>query len=160
MRRKFADMLHEKMKHNKDIYLITGDLGYGLWDRIRDDFPDRFFNVGSSEMAMMGMGIGLAMDGKIPFVYSITPFAIYRPFEMIRNYLDHEGIPVHVVGGGRDRDYGYLGFSHWADDDKRIMSVFDNITKYHPEDEGDLGIYLNNVLEFSPTEPTYLNLKR
>lgn len=160
MRRKFADMLHKEMKHNKDIYLITGDLGYGLWDRVRDDFPDRFFNVGSSEMAMMGMGIGLAMDGKIPFVYSITPFAIYRPFEMIRNYLDHEQIPVHVVGGGRDRDYGYLGFSHWADDDKKIMSAFDNIDKYHPEDEGDLGVYLNNALIFSPNKPTYLNLKR
>ena len=160
MRRKFAEMLHKEMKHNKDIYLITGDLGYGLWDKVRDDFPDRFFNVGSSEMVMMGMGIGLAMDGKIPFVYSITPFAIYRPFEMIRNYLDHEQIPVHVVGGGRDRDYGYLGFSHWADDDKKIMSVFDNIEKYHPEDERDLGVYLNNALILSPNKPTYLNLKR
>ena len=86
MRKHFASLLHEEMSKNKDIYLITGDLGYGLWDKIRDDYPDRFFNVGSSEMAMMGMGIGLAMEGKIPFVYSITPFAIYRPFEMIRNY--------------------------------------------------------------------------
>ena len=90
MRRDFANLLHTEMSTNPDIYLITGDLGYGLWDKVKDDYPDRFFNVGSSEMAMMGMAIGLAMDGKIPYVYSITPFAIYRPFEMIRNYLDHE----------------------------------------------------------------------
>jgi transketolase len=133
MRREFAKLLYTAMLENKDIYLITGDLGYGLWDDIRDDFPDRFFNVGSSEMAMMGAAIGLAMDGKIPYVYSITPFAIYRPFEMIRNYIDHEQILVNIIGGGRDQDYGYLGFSHWADDDKRIMGVFDNIRTMHPE---------------------------
>jgi len=74
MRRTFASLLHQAMEHNQDIHLITGDLGYGLWDDIRDDYPDRFYNVGSSEMVMMGMGIGLAMEGKIPFVYSITPF--------------------------------------------------------------------------------------
>jgi transketolase len=106
-RKLFAKLLFDEMAINEDVYLITGDLGYGLWDSIRDAYPDRFYNVGSSEMAMMGMGVGLAMEGKIPYVYSITPFAIYRPFEMIRNYLDHEQIPVNIIGGGRDKDYGY-----------------------------------------------------
>jgi transketolase len=146
------------MTNNPDIYLITGDLGYGLWDKIKNDYPDRFYNVGSSEMAMMGAAIGLAMDGKIPYVYSITPFAIYRPFEMIRNYLDHENIPVNIVGGGRDKDYGYLGFSHWSHDDRRIMDVFDNVKSFWPEDENEL----INSFQFSITKqsPTYINLKR
>lgn len=158
MRKVFAEMLYSEMKVNKDVYLITGDLGYGLWDKIRDEFPERFFNVGSSEMAMMGMGIGLAMEGKIPYVYSITPFAIYRPFEMIRNYLDHERIPVNVIGGGRDRDYGYLGFSHWSEDDKPIMKCFENIVKFHPDNTDEL----DEAFRWSLTKkfPTYINLKR
>jgi transketolase len=158
MRKEFAQLLHTEMTNNPDIYLITGDLGYGLWDKVKNDYPDRFYNVGSSEMAMMGAAIGLAMDGKIPYVYSITPFAIYRPFEMIRNYLDHENIPVNIVGGGRDKDYGYLGFSHWSHDDKRIMSVFDSVKSFWPESENEL---LNNF-QFSLTKqsPTYINLKR
>ena len=69
------------MSANEDIVVLTGDLGYGLWDKIRIDYPDRFWNVGSSEQLMMGMASGMAMDGKIPFVYSITPFLLYRPFE-------------------------------------------------------------------------------
>jgi transketolase len=158
MRRSFAQLLHAEMAINPDIYLITGDLGYGLWDKVRDDYPDRFFNVGSSEMAMMGAAIGLAMDGKIPYVYSITPFAIYRPFEMIRNYLDHENIPVNIVGGGRDKEYGYLGFSHWSYDDKRIMSVFDNVKSYWPEDEDQLKDQFATTLKRET--PTYINLKR
>lgn len=158
MRKLFCEMLFDEMSVNKDIYLITGDLGYGLWDNIRDTYPDRFYNVGSSEMVMMGAGIGLAMEGKIPFVYSITPFAIYRPFEMIRNYVDHEKIAVNIVGGGRDRDYGYLGFSHWAEDDKKILSSFDNLKLYHPESDQELSLCFRNMIN-SP-HPCYLNLKK
>ena len=158
MRKQFAEFLFQEMAINEDVYLITGDLGYGLWDKVRDAYPNRFYNVGSSEMAMMGMAVGLAMEGKVPFVYSITPFAIYRPFEMIRNYLDHEQIPVHIIGGGRDRDYSYLGFSHWSEDDKRIMEVFDNAESTWPDTEEEL----KESLRYSLTNvgPSYINLKR
>tara|TARA_R110001592_G_scaffold287244_1_gene555958 strand:+ start:10612 stop:11088 length:477 start_codon:yes stop_codon:yes gene_type:complete len=158
MRRDLAKLLLEEMRVNEDIYLITGDLGYGLWDVIRDTFPDRFFNVGSSEMVMMGTAIGLAMEGKIPFVYSITPFALYRPYEMIRNYINHENIPVNILGGGRDRDYGYLGFSHWAEDDKELMKPFKNITTYHPTTIEDLDRTFRVIIE--DKSPSYLNLKK
>jgi transketolase len=158
MRRDLAKLLFDEMKLNPDIYLITGDLGYGLWDDIMNEYPDRFFNVGSSEMAMMGMAIGLAMEGKIPFVYSITPFAIYRPFEMIRNYINHENIPVKILGGGRDDEYGYLGFSHWASEDIAALNVFENLTKFKPHTQEEL----EGAFRFAINEnkPTYINLKK
>ena len=158
MRKLFSELLHSEMSNDERIVLITGDLGYGLWDRIRIDYSDRFYNVGWSEQLMMGAATGFAMEGKIPIVYSITPFLLYRPFELIRNYLDHEEIPVKLVGGGRDDDYGYLGFSHWAKDDKRIMGCFDNIVTVHPKDEDELKSnfdwYIINE------KPTYINLKK
>ena len=157
-RKLFAKLLFDEMAINEDIYLITGDLGYGLWDSIRDAYPNRFYNVGSSEMTMMGMGVGLAMEGKIPYVYSITPFAIYRPFEMIRNYLDHENIPVNIIGGGRDKDYGYLGFSHWSEDDTTFMTRFKSVRSYWPHTQGDL----KDAFRYSLTKrtATYINLRR
>ena len=149
-------MLHNEMSVNDRIVLITGDLGYGLWDKIRLDYSDRFYNAQSSEQLMMGMATGLAMDGYIPIVYSITPFAIYRPFEWIRNYLDKEGISVKIVGGGRDKDYGYLGFSHWAEDDIKILQNFKNLKLFKSEklDKDNFGNFINNGL------PCYMNLKR
>ena len=122
MRKEFASFLHDEMSYNEKIILLTGDLGYGLWDRIKIDYPDRFYNVMSSEQLMVGAATGLAMEGLIPLVYSITPFVLYRPFELLRNYLNHERIPVKLIGGGRDKDYGYLGFSHWAEEDIKILS--------------------------------------
>lgn len=158
MRKDIAKLILKEMHNNPDIYFITGDLGFGLWDEVRDTFPDRFYNVGSSEMVMMGIAIGLAMENKIPFVYSITPFALYRPFEMIRNYLDHENIPVKILGGGRDQDYGYLGFSHWASDDMRIMNVFDNVQSYKPETVNELEDIFYKIL--NNNKPVYINLKK
>ena len=158
MRKLFSQLLHNEMSKDNRIVLITGDLGYGLWDKIRLDYPKRFFNVGSSEQLMLGMASGLAMEGKIPVVYSITPFLLYRPFEFIRNYVNHEKLPVKLIGGGRDRDYGYLGFSHWAEEDKAVMSNFKNIKTFHPKDVKDMNDNFHYVLDRHT--PLYVNLKR
>tara|TARA_Y100000034_G_scaffold135634_1_gene208356 strand:+ start:127 stop:609 length:483 start_codon:yes stop_codon:yes gene_type:complete len=158
MRKHFSKILYEEMGKNKNIVLLTGDLGYGLWDKIKLDFPDRFYNIGSAEQLMMGTAVGMAMEGKIPVVYSITSFLLYRPFELIRNYLDHENIPVKLVGGGRDQDYGYLGFSHWAEDDKKIMSCFENIKTDHPNSPEELELIFKDFV--NSNKPQYLNLKR
>ena len=45
MRKEFAEFLYNEMASNEKIHLITGDLGYGLWDKIKLDYPDRFHNV-------------------------------------------------------------------------------------------------------------------
>lgn len=146
------------MARNDKIVLLTGDLGYGLWDKIRIDYNDRFYNVGSSEQLLLGAASGMAMEGKIPVVYSITPFLLYRPFEIIRNYLDHEEVPVKLVGGGRDKDYGYLGFSHWAEEDMEVMKTFKNIISIKPENDADLRNVFSNFI--NTTYPYYINLKR
>ena len=146
------------MSQDEKIVVLTADLGYGLLDNIRKDYSDRFYNTASSEQLMIGMAVGYALENKIPICYSISPFVLYRPFEFVRNYLNHEKIPVKLVGGGRNRDYGYLGFSHWADDDLKIYSAFENIKLYKPDDELKLiDIYSEFIYN---TQPAYLNLKK
>lgn len=154
----FAGELHRRMKTNEDIVVITADLGWGMFDKIRDDFPDRFLNVGAAEQAAAGIAVGLALEGKTPVFYSITPFLLYRPFEVIRNYINHEQVPVILVGGGRDRDYGHDGFSHWAQEDRQVMEVFDNIQSVWPEDREEMP----EVVEWAINcgRPVYINLRR
>lgn len=154
----FAWELHYHMASNDRIWVITGDLGYGMFDRIRDDFPKRFVNVGAAEQVMMGIGVGLALEGKIPIVYSITPFLLYRPFETIRNYINYEKIPVKMVGSGRNKDYLHDGFSHWAEEDKDVMKIFSNILSFWPKTKEEIPNLLPEIL-FN-NQPVYLNLKR
>ena len=105
---------------------------------------------------MVGMSVGLARSGYTPVCYSITPFLLYRPFEFIRNYVDHEKVPVKLVGTGRDRDYSHDGFTHWGEDDLQIMKHFGNIKLYKPSELTDT--LFHNFM--STPNPAYLNLKR
>ena len=158
MKRCFVDILHAKMARNKDIWVVTGDLGYKMWDEIKLDYGERFINVGVAEQTMLGVGVGLALEGKIPFVYSITPFLLYRPFESIRNYVNRERIPVKLVASGRDRDYIHDGFSHWAEEDKKIMGVLSNINSKWPITNEELPGLVDEMIENKV--PYYLNLRK
>lgn len=158
MRKLFVSELYKQMKNNKNIWLLTGDVGFGVLDDIKRDFPDRFINCGASESAMMDIGIGLAMSGKIPFVYTITPFLVFRAFESIRNYVNREKCPVKLVAIGRNRDYGKDGFSHWADDVNDFLVNFKNIKFLTPIGEEQVKATVN--IAITNGEPTYISLSR
>ena len=157
MRRTFAKYLEKKIEEDPSIILVTADLGYGMFDCIRDRFPNNFINCGAAEQLMMGLCIGAAYEGRKPVAYSITPFLICRPFELIRNYVNKEKLNIKLIGSGRDKDYSHDGFSHWAEDDRKIMSNFENIKSIWPSQDT-----INEVLDeaFSSASPFYINLKR
>jgi len=154
----FAYELHQQMKQNKDIYLVTADLGYKLFDAIRDDYPDRFFNLGASEQAMVGIAVGMTYRGKIPIVYSITNFVLFRPFEWIRNYIDHEKAPVILVGAGRDMDYKEDGWTHQSPDAKKALACFPNVRQYWPQTKQDGAEALKQAIESK--QPSFISLIR
>lgn len=158
MRRTFVDALHKHMTTNDQIFVLTGDLGYKMFDEIRDKYPTRFINCGAAEQAMLDLAIGLALDGKIPFVYSITPFLIYRPFETLRTYINHEKIPVKLVGSGRDKDYEHDGWSHDATDVKDFLNQFPNIKQYWPMSKNAVTKMVAQMLQ--DQGPSFISLKR
>lgn len=158
MRGWFAYELYKQMVKDKRIWLLVGDLGYKAFDYIKRDFPNRFLNCGASEQAMVGIATGLALDGKVPFVYSITTFLLYRPFETIRNYIDRESIPVKLIGAGRNKDYTHDGFSHWAEEDKKIISIFKNIKSRWPETKEEMPNLITETVKSQ--KPWYINLRR
>jgi len=158
MRGWFAFEVYNQMVENPDIWLIVGDVGYKMWDAVKRDFPERFINTGAAEQAMMGIGIGLALENKIPIVYTITPFLLYRPFETIRNYINHEKIPVKMIGSGRDKDYSHDGFSHHAEEDGKVMGIFRNIVARWPYTKEEIPDLVEEMIKTK--KPYYVNLKR
>jgi transketolase len=107
---------------------------------------------------MLDMAVGLALSGKIPFVYSITPFLLSRGHETIRLYIDHEKIPVILVGSGRDSDYEIDGYSHDANDAGQILENFPNVIEYWPTSKDDMPRILNEVIE--GRVPAFISLSR
>lgn len=158
MRKTFFKELYKLMGKDENVWALTGDLGWGGFDLIQKDFSDRFVNCGASEQAMLGIAVGLAQSGKLPFVYSITPFLIYRPMETIRNYIDHEKHKVVLVGSGRDDDYKEDGFSHHTFNLQTRMLQFENITSYFPTQKSDIPKLMQVI--HNTRHPVFLSLKR
>jgi transketolase len=156
MRKVFASELYKHMQNDKDIFLLTGGVGYGVLDAILEDFQERAINCEASEQAMIDIAVGLCLQGKIPFVYAITPH-LFRGFEGIRIYLDYYQIPVKLVGVGRGRDYENLGFTHWGEGDEEIFETLKNIEKRWPTEE-ELPKLIEEMVA-SP-KPFYVNLSR
>jgi len=152
----FAGALYDEMEKDDSIYLLTGDLGYKMFDKIAEKFPDRFINCGASEQAMLGIAVGLAMEGKKPFAYTITSFFL-RAAETISLYLDHENIQVRLVGSGRDADYAHDGISHDCTKAQKFIESAQLMT-YYPIDKDQIPKLVARMVEME--EACFLSLKR
>ena len=120
--------------------------------KIGFDFDDFLYKeVGYDKLTMLTINLFLN-------AYSITSFLLYRGFEFIRNYIHHEKWPVVLAGGGRDKDYGYLGYSHWAEEDIEVLTNLRNINLYKPVDEQAMYQDVNTILE--KKAPCYINLSK
>ena len=158
MRNSFVDNLVATASKNKDVYLLCGDLGYGVLDKFAEQFPDRFINVGIAEQNMIGMAAGLAVSGKKVFTYSIVNFAIARCLEQIRNDICYHDLDVTVVAVGGGLPYGTHGYTHLGVEDVSFVRSLPNINTYIPADRYELKHAMAQILDAN--KPTYLRLAR
>ena len=139
MRNHFAQRLYEIGKEDTRICVVVADLSpAGGMDNFRKEFPERFLNVGVSEQVMIGFCAGLALRGFRPFAYSIATFSAYRPFEMIRDDLCYQNLPVTVVGMGAGIISSTLGGTHHAQEDIAVLSAVPNLSVIAPCDPLEL----------------------
>ena len=158
MRGYFAGSLYNQMINNDKVVVITADLGYGLFDRVRDDFPARFYNFGAAEQASLGIAVGMAQEGLTPIVYSITPFLLYRGFETLVNYINWESTNVKLIGSGRSRDYKMDGRSHWADEAPEVLKLLPNIHTHWPDSKEEIPPILEQIIYSG--NPEFISLRR
>lgn len=117
MRNTFVNTLVELAKKDRDIELVTGDLGFGVLKPFWEQLPDQFINAGIAEQNMTTVAAGMALEGKTVFTYSIGNFPTLRCLEQIRNDCAYHGANVKIVCVGGGFVYGALGMSHQATED-------------------------------------------
>lgn len=132
MRDTIIRAITEASRVNRDIVLLTGDLGFGVLQSFKEQFPKQFVNVGIAEQNMTGLAAGLALEGKTVLTYSIGNFNTLRCLEQIRNDICYHQLHVIVVSVGSGVSYGPLGFSHHATEDVSIMRSLPNLTVLSP----------------------------
>ena len=135
MRNTFSETLYECAKADPRIYIVVADISpAGSMAKFQTEYPERFINVGVAEQVMIGMAAGLALKGCKPFAYTIATFSLYRPFEMVRNDLGYQNLPVTVVGMGAGVIYSTLGGTHHTQEDIAIAGAIPNMQILAPCD--------------------------
>ena len=132
MRDTFVKTLIELAKENKNIELLTGDLGFGVLKPFWETLPDQFTDAGIAEQNMTTVAAGMALEGKTVFTYSIGNFPTLRCLEQIRNDCTYHNANVKIVCVGGGLVYGSLGMSHHATEDLAIMRALPDMVVMAP----------------------------
>jgi transketolase len=154
VRRSFGKLINELANKDKKIVLLVGDIGYSIFDDFRKNHKTRFFNLGICEQSLIGAASGMALEGLKPWVYTITPFLIERPFEQVKLDVDQQKANVKLVGFA---DYPNLGPTHSEINAKILMKLFKNIKSFYPKDSKQAQ---NQILKMSKMNgPCFMSLK-
>ena len=158
MRDQFVSNLLEEAIKNPRVVLLTGDLGFGLFDEFEKKVPNQYFNMGISEQNMIGVAAGLALDGYKVFCYSIGNFSFMRCLEQVRNDVCYHNLDVNIISSGPGFSYGALGFTHHTIEDIAILRSIPNISIYSPATEYETNLSFNKIIQDS--NPTFCRLDK
>ncbi len=158
MRDAFIEELTDIAAEDPNLILITGDLGFGVFDDFSKNFPNQFLNVGVAEQNMTMVAAGMAMEGKKVFTYSIGNFPTLRCLEQIRNDICYHDLNVTIVSIGGGFSYGQLGMSHHATEDLSIMRALPNLLVTAPSSILEVKRLTQELYESSC--PSYLRLDK
>lgn len=158
MRNAVVDRLEELAAADERICVITADLGYSVFEKFNERYPNRFFNVGISEQLMASAAAGMALCGKIVITYSIGNFATLRCMEQIRNDICYHNANVKIIAVGGGVSYGQLGMSHHATEDIAMMRALPNMTVLVPADPEEAKTAIEYAVQMDG--PCYIRLAR
>jgi transketolase len=158
MRTTFIKTLTELAEKDDRIVLIIADLGFSVVEEFEKKFPDRFINPGIAEANAVSLAAGLALCGKIPYVYSIAPFVTMRAFEQVRVDCAYMNTNVRLVGVGGGVAYGPAGATHHAIEDLAIMRALPNMTVLAPGDPLETKQLIQQSVEVQG--PVYIRLSK
>lgn len=156
MRAAFIETLCQLAREDERLWLLTGDLGFSVLERFRDEFPGRFLNVGVAEQNMAGIAAGLAMSGKVAFIYSIANFPTFRCLEQLRTDGCYANVDLKVVAVGGGMAYGTQGYTHHGLEDLAVLRALPNMAVVAPGDPVEVRLAMRAVL--ARPGPCYLRL--
>jgi transketolase len=156
MRHAFFDRLARAAVKRKEIFVLTADLGFKLFDTYRKANPEGFLNTGVAEANMVGLASGLAIMGRRVYCYSIIPFLTMRAYEQVRLDVAYEQLPVTLVGVGAGFNYGREGFTHHAIEDLALLRAMPGMSVVAPADAREAALVAAESLRYG--KPLYVRL--
>ncbi|KXX69044.1 transketolase family protein [Flammeovirga sp. SJP92] len=125
----FGAGLHELGKTNEDVVALCADLTGSLkMDAFKNDFPERFFQMGIAEANMINVAAGMTVGGKIPFTGTFANFSTSRVYDQIRQSIAYSGKNVKIAASHSGLTLGEDGATHQVLEDIGMMKMLPNMT--------------------------------
>jgi len=146
--------IHDLAKKHDNVWVLAADTG-GSLTAFKNEFPDRFIDVGIAEQNCAGIAAGLALEGNIPFITGMIPFMTMRACEQVRTEICYQDLPVRMIGTGGGLTSGG-GSTHNAMEDIAIMKSMVNMTVLSIGDPNMVRDML--ILSMTYPHPVYIRL--
>jgi transketolase len=134
MRDAFIRTLTSLAERDERIYLLTGDLGFSVFEDFAAKYPSRFVNAGIAEANMTGVAAGLGKIGKKAVTYSNNTFFVLRCLEQIKLDVCYQNANVKIVGRGRGAFVRHAWVTHQSIEDIAVTRAFPNLRILWPCD--------------------------
>ena len=131
----FGDGLAEAGKKNDRVVALCADLiGSLKMDAFKNEFPERFYQVGIAEANMIGLAAGMTIGGKIPFTGTFANFSTGRVYDQIRQSVAYSGKNVKICASHAGLTLGEDGATHQILEDLGLMKMLPGMTVINPCD--------------------------
>jgi len=156
MRRQFRDTVMDLAKEDPSIILVFGDVSVYLFNEFKQQYPDRFFNLGICENSIISVSGGLSAQGFTPFAHTIAPFLTERSYEQIKLDLCYNHFPANIVTCGATFDYAWDGATHHSYTDLAILRLLPGMEVIQPGSRKELEALLRS--QYHNDQVTYFRL--
>lgn len=155
----FGAGLAEAGKNNTNVVALCADLiGSLKMDAFKEQFPERFYQVGIAEANMIGLAAGMTIGAKIPFTGTFANFSTGRVYDQIRQSVAYSGKNVKICASHAGLTLGEDGATHQILEDLGLMKMLPGMTVINPCDYNQTKAATIAIAEYEG--PVYLRFGR
>lgn len=159
IREVYGESLKKYGATNENIVVLDADVSGSTKSAVfGKEYPDRFYNCGISEYAMMGMAAGMAKSGKIPFVNTFAVFLTTLGSLAARTFMSYSGLPIKMMGAYGGLSDAFDGATHHALEDIAMMRTLPGV-KVLVASDAQITDWMVKYAIDTP-EPMYIRLSR
>lgn len=159
LRNVFGEALLNVARANEKVVVLDGDLGNSTkTEYVREEFPERFFNIGIAESNLVGVGAGLAACGFVPWITSFSSFLLCNAYDQIRLAVAMSNINAKVLGSHGGITLGKDGPTQMGIEDLALMGGLPTFTILVPSDPASMHAAVKAATDFEG--PVFLRSSR
>ncbi len=156
MRQQMVTTLEELMATDDRLVVVLAEISNSLFNKNNTAFAKRILNLGIMEQTMVSVAAGIAMEGFIPVIHSITPFLVERPFEQIKDDFCYQQLGGNFISTGASYDYSTEGMTHHGSGDVQILRSLPGMQIVVPGTPGEFDALFRE--SYANGSPTYYRL--